>query len=170
MSMDFAGKVYNEYGKFTFEAAISPKRLMVDDYVVKSLDWKSVPYGKKHKNKVPNDKRGIYAFVIRHPSKVLPPHGYVLYIGIVGKSSDRSLRERYQDYLNRGKNQKRWNIKTMIETWKDVLQFFYAPVEDEFSSSNLQKLEKQLNTALVPCFVLEDLDADVKEMRKAWKR
>ena len=34
------------------------------------------------------------------PSEILSPHGYVLYIGIAGRRSDRALRERYKDYLN----------------------------------------------------------------------
>ena len=168
-TIDFANRAYEDYGKFEFKVAISPKRLKADDYVVESLDWKSIPYGEAHKNKVPNGKRGIYAFVICHPSKVLPQHGYVLYIGIAGKNSNRSLRERYKDYLNDRKVLKRARIARMIGTWHEVLRFFFAPVGDEISSNDLQKLEKQLNTALVPTFSVADLDAGVKEERRAFK-
>ena len=169
LTNDFANRAYEEYGKYILDVVISPKRLKADDYVVVSLDWKSVPYGKEHKDEVPNDKRGIYAFVICHPSKVLPQHGYVLYIGIAGRNSNRSLRKRYKDYLNDKKVRKRARIARMIGTWQDVLRFFYAPVGDGVSSGDLQELERQLNAAFMPTFSAGDFDADVKELRRAFK-
>ena len=60
---------------------------------------------------------------------VLPPHEYILYIGIAGYNSQRSLRERYKDYLNAKKVIKRAKIARMIGTWHEVLRFFFAPVE-----------------------------------------
>ena len=164
-----ADPAYEVYGKFEFKASISPKRLKVSEYVVKSLDWKSIPYGEEHKNEVPDDKRGIYAFVICHPSKVLPQHGYVLYMGIAGKNSNRSLRRRYQDYLSIGSLRKRPPIDDMVRRWRDALWFFFAPVGCEISSDDLQKLEIQLNTALTPTYVQRDLDATVGRGKRLWQ-
>lgn len=72
----------------------------------------------------------------------LPPHGYILYIGIAGRNSDRSLQERYKDYLNTPKVVKRDRIARMIGNWHNILCFFYAPIEDGVSSEELQELEK----------------------------
>ena len=43
LTIDFADKAYEDYGRFMLDVAISPKRLKVDDYVVTSLNWKSIP-------------------------------------------------------------------------------------------------------------------------------
>ena len=57
----------------------------------------------------------------------------------------------------------------MIGTWHNVLRFYFAPVEDDVSTEDLQEIEKQLNTALMPTFSEGDLEADVKKKRGMWK-
>lgn len=50
----------------------------------------------------------------------------------------------------------------MIGTWHKVLRFYFAPIEDDVTSDDLQVFEKQLNTALLPVFSEGDLDAGTK--------
>ena len=57
----------------------------------------------------------------------------------------------------------------MIGTWHEVLRFYFAPVEDDVSTEDLQEIEKQLNTALMPSFSKGDLEADAKKKRSAFK-
>ncbi len=51
-----------------------------------TLTWDSILYGEEEIEKIPDDKRGIYAFIVCHNSNALPPHGYILYIGIAGSN------------------------------------------------------------------------------------
>jgi len=148
---------------------LSAKQMMREDYILSELDWKSISYGDKELRKIPKNKRGVYAFSICQNSDILPPHGYVLYVGIVGKRSDRTLRDRYMDYLNEDKVKKRPRIKRMIGTWHRVLRFHFAPVREDLSSADLEQLERQINTALAPPFSEQDLEAEVKEERKAFR-
>ena len=78
------------------------------------------------------------------------------------------LRERYKDYLNGKKIMKRKKIAFMIGNWHQLLRFFYAPVDDAFSTEDLQKLELQLNTALLPPYSDRDMIAEVRDMRRAF--
>lgn len=165
---DFANRASEQIGRYRIEFTLSPSELMADNYDCNQLSWYSIEYGEAEIHKVPNDKRGVYAFVVCQPSDVLPPHGYVLYIGIAGKESNRTLRERYRDYLNSKKIMKRSKIAMMIGNWHEVLRFFYAPVDDALSSEDLQKLEMQLNTALLPPYSERDMVAEVREMRRAF--
>ena len=143
---------------------------MENKYVIPSLDWRSIKFDEEAElSNVPNDKRGVYAFVVEQRSAVLPPHGYVLYIGIAGRDSSRSLRERYKDYLNQKKVMKRVRIARMIGTWYQVLRFVFAPVGDDISSNELKILECQLNTALMPPFAEGDLEAETKQKRRAFR-
>lgn len=167
--VDFANQMHGEIGKFTVAVTLSPEKLMAGNYCVGELSWESVRYGEDECNEVPNDRRGVYAFAICHEDGVLPPYGCVLYIGIAGHNSNRSLRQRYKEYLNAKKVCKRDRIARMIGTWHKVLRFYYAPVDDDMASENLQKLERQLNTALLPVFAEGDLDADVKRKRRAFR-
>ncbi len=141
---------------------------MANDQVVNQLTWSSIKYGDAEVHKVPDDKRGVYAFAICQPSKLLPPHGYVLYIGIAGKDSNRPLRERYKDYLNGKRVMKRKKIAFMIGNWHQVLRFFYAPVDEAVSTEDLQRLEIHLNTALLPPYSDRDMVAEVRDMRRAF--
>ena len=165
---DFANKVANEIGKYTVSVTLSPEKMMSGNYVIPTLSWESICFGDEELDRVPNDKRGIYAFAVCHKDEVLPPHGYVLYIGIAGRNSERPLRDRYRDYLNVKKVMKRAGIALMIGTWKQVLRFYFAPVGDEVSSEDLIALEQQLITALMPPYSVGDLDADTRQKRRAF--
>ena len=167
--VDFAEQGNKEIRGLMVSVILSPEKLKRDNYVLGTLNWDSIVYNNAAEiDKIPNDKRGLYAFVVSHPDNVLPPHGYVLYIGIAGKNSKRSLRERYKDYLNAKKVLRRAGIARIIGTWHEVLRFYFAPIEDSVSTEDLQELEKQLNTALVPPFSRGDLEADTKRKRGAF--
>ncbi|MCY3624438.1 MAG: hypothetical protein OXH71_03565 [Candidatus Dadabacteria bacterium] len=169
--IDFTNEATKEIAKYKRDFILSQPKMIKKDkkYIISTLDWNSVSYGPAEVNKVPNDKRGIYAFAICQKSAVLPPHGYILYIGIAGRDSKRSLRKRYKDYLNEHEVRKRDGIARMIGTWHKVLRFFFAPVDDNVSSDDLKKLEQQLNTALMPPFSINDLEADTKRKIRAFK-
>ena len=168
LPIDFANRASQDIGRFRITFTLSPTQMMTDDYVVNQLTWYSIKYGKAQINEVPDDKRGVYAFVICQPNMILPSHGYVLYIGIAGKNSNRPLRERYKDYLNSKRIMKRTKIAFMIGNWHKILRFYYAPIDDVVSTDDLQRLELQLNTALLPPFSDRDMVADVRDMRRAF--
>ena len=155
--VDFANQATAEIANFKVSVTLSPEQLMANEYAIPALVWDSISYGEAELDKVPGDRRGVYVFAVCQNNNVLPPHAYVLYIGIAGRDSERSLRERYRDYLNQRKVIKRAGIARMIGTWHQVLRFFFAPVDDAVSSETLQTLEKQLNTALMPPFSEGDL-------------
>ena len=167
--IDFANEATTEIAKFTVPVIMSPDKMMTGQYAVPTLVWESVSYGDEELDKIPNDRRGVYAFAVCHNDSVLPPHGYILYIGIAGRNSKRPLRERYKDYLNERKVKKRVRIARMIGTWHPVLRFFFAPVGDEVSNEQLKTLEQQLNTALMPPFSEGDLEAETRQKRRAFR-
>jgi hypothetical protein len=167
--IDFANDVTKEIAKYTLSITLSPDKIRATEPAIPDLDWDSISYGEAELAKVPNDKRGVYAFAVCHLSDVLPPHTYVLYIGIAGRDSDRPLRDRYRDYLNEKKVIKRSRIARMIGTWHEVLRFFFAPVGDDISSDDLKIIEQRLNTALMPPFSEGDLEADTKRKRRAFR-
>ena len=167
--IDFANEATYEIAKFRVPFVMRPDAMMKDQYDVPTLAWDSVTYGDEELDKVPDDRRGVYAFAVCHADDVLPPHGYILYIGIAGKNSERPLRDRYKDYLNEKKVKKRERIARMIGTWHSVLRFFFAPVDDEVSNEALQTLERQLNTALMPPFSEGDLEAETRQKRRAFR-
>lgn len=167
---DFANEANREIGNFRVDITLSPDKMQRDDYEVDELNWASIHFGDEEEiNMIPDDKRGIYALSICHPNAVLPPNGCIIYIGIAGRRSNRTLRERYKDYLNEKHMQKdRPALAYAIGTWQAVLRFFFAPVDDELSSADLEKLEEKINTALMPPYSFGDLEADIKRKKKAF--
>lgn len=166
--IDFTDRAHSELGRYMIEFTLPPDHIKKGGMALAALDWKSINYGDAELDQVPDNKRGIYAFAVHHPSALLPPHGYILYIGIAGRDSKRALRDRYRDYLNPKKVMKRAHIARMIGDWHPVLKFFFAPIGDNISTKTLQKLEEQLNTALLPPFSRGDLEASTKEMKRAF--
>lgn len=166
--IDFANDVNREIASYASDIILNPDRLLADDFAIPRLNWYAVSYGEDELDLVPDDKRGIYAFAVRIDNQIFPPHGYILYIGIAGRNSNRSLRERYRDYLNPKKIIKRAGIARMIGNWHRVLQFIFAPVDDTVTTEDLQLLETQLNTALIPPYSVQDIDAEIRKLRRAW--
>ena len=133
------------------------------------LDWNSIKFDDDSQiNNIPDDKRGVYAFVVAADSLPLPTHGYIMYIGIAGRQSERSLRDRYRDYLDTNHILKRPKVMRMVATWHDVLRFFFAPVDNQITSEQLESLERTLNAAWMPPCVEQDVDATTRAMRKAF--
>jgi len=133
------------------------------------LHWNSVKFDDpKQIDKIPDDRRGIYAFVVAAGNQPSPPHGYIMYIGISGVRGERSLRARYRDYLDTAKVLKRPKLMRMVATWHDVLRFFFAPVNNDMTLADLKSLEQMLNTAWMPPCVEQDLDATTRTMRRAF--
>ena len=168
--IDFANEATAEIAKFTVAVTLSPDSMTTTEHIPNPLAWNSVSYGNEERNRVPADKRGVYAFAVSMNNGKLPPHGYILYMGIAGKDSERSLRARYGDYFSPSKVRKRPRIARMIGTWHQVLHFFYAPVDDDVSNDELKALEIRLNTALMPPFSEGDLEAEIKQKRRAFAR
>lgn len=133
------------------------------------LHWSSIKFNDATQiHNIPDDMRGIYAFVVAAESPFLPTHGYIMYIGIAGFRSKRSLRARYQDYLDTKRVLDRPNVMGMVATWHDVLRFFFAPVDNQVTSEQLEALECTLNSAWMPPYVDRDVDATTRKMRKAF--
>lgn len=168
--IEFSDMAIQEIAKYELSFILNVENITTENYSVGALNWDSIKYGEAELQRVPNDKRGVYAFVVclHEFDYILPTHGYIMYIGISGRRSARPLRERYREYLNQTKILRRRHIARMIGTWHKVLRFFFAPVDDDVSSDDLMALEKQLNTALLPPFSKADLDADTKAKRGAF--
>ena len=167
--VDFANAAAADIAKYEVSFILNEGNILAGGQDFAALAWDSIRYGPDELERVPNDKRGVYAFAVCQPSDVLPPHGYILYIGIAGRKSNRPLRQRYRDYLNAKKVIKRERIARMIGTWHETLRFYFAPVDDDFSSEQLTLLERQLNTALIPPFSEGDLEAGTRRKRRAFR-
>ena len=156
-------------GQFAVTFMLSPPLLSPIGSKLPALVWDWVPYGREQASKVPNDKRGVYAFVIATADTSVPTHGYVCYIGIAGRKSNRSLRARYGDYLNEKAIAKRRHIAHLIGKWHQVLKFYFAPVNDDVTSEDLQLIERNLNDAFMPPFSRKDFSATIGGKRKAFR-
>lgn len=132
-----------------------------------SLTWQSIQFNPANKGAVSN-KRGVYAFVVRHDDSNLPPHGYITYVGITGHSSARTLQARYEDYLREQRRPKRLAIHQMLVKWRDCIHFYYAEIDDTLI--DLSAIEKGLNSAIIPPFSSNDFDVDVRQAKGAWEK
>ena len=130
--------------------------------------WNSIRFDKNEIQSVPNDQRGLYAFIIADQRAFLPVHGYIMYIGIAGRDSDRSLRARYEDYFKQSEIERRPAVRRMIVTWHPILRFHFAPVDDNVPSTDLKAMERRLITAFLPPCCKDDIEADTMEMMAAF--
>ena len=167
---DFANEV-RELRGYEFNAILIPSK-MKQEFEIDKLDWDSIQFGIKTEiERIPNDRRGIYAFTIQIESEALPPHAYIVYIGIAGKQSEVSLRKRYRQYLSESYLIKeRPKLADAFGNWREVIRFYFAPVEEDFTSDQLETLEEQINEALVPPCSVGDFEADMRKKLKALRR
>jgi hypothetical protein len=109
------------------------------------LAWQQVKFGVPANN-LPDDKIGVYCFVIEPNIAQIPRCGLVVYIG----RARNSFRTRYENYLKeKDDSAGRPKVVVMLNLWKDHLTYYYAelPTPDECSAE-----ESRLLTAFVPEF------------------
>jgi hypothetical protein len=137
-----------------------------------ALDWQNVKFGTGTIDKVP-EQRGIYAFVVQFQDHAaaalrLPGHGYVMYAGITGERGvNRTLRDRFCDYLREINRGKRVQIWSMLNKWKDDFYFHYALVDQ---TTDLARLELALNDAIIPPYVTNDFSAAIRPLARVLRR
>lgn len=93
-------------------------------------------------SKVPNDKGGIYAFLIK-PEIIPGLHMYIMYIGRARKKNGFSLQKRCKDYLT----DTRVKVAYMREMWGKELYFYYMPLEDD---DLIERVERELIRVIIP--------------------
>ena len=157
-----------EFKAYEIEFVLNTQKILSLDAAENPLTWNSIKFGAEEKENVPNDKGGVYAFVISHQRNFLPPNGYIMYIGITGENSNRSLRDRYGEYLMTSQVKRRPQITRMIVQWHPILRFHFAPVADDFPSEQLRALEKRLITAFMPPCCKNDMTADTRRKKAAF--
>lgn len=109
------------------------------------LNWNKVRFTASNATSIPNDKTGVYSFVVEAEIAQHPACSYLLY---VGKVKDQNLRNRYRQYLQAERAWKtRPHIAHMIRKWSDNLWFYYAEVSD---TKVINQLEEDLITAFLP--------------------
>lgn len=129
------------------------------------LTWQKLRFGATNHGAVPKE-RGIYAFTVELEPSQMPMHGYLLYVGITGDTSDANLYKRYAQYLRQRKNKDgRPRMYIALENWADDLFFNFVPLPSP--SVNLAKLEKDLINAVKPPVNITDFDAEIMAVRKA---
>ena len=121
--------------------------------------WRSVRFDSSEAKKVPNDKHGIYTFVLCPDVAEHPMNHFVLY---VGKAQKTTLRQRFQHYFQEMKKVKRAHICYALNKYDGYLQFCFTPIEMQTSVGDL---EEMLLEALIPPFN-EEFPATVSQVIK----
>lgn len=162
MSYDFV-KLAEELEDFRLRFCLSPKQWAACTYT-SQLQWRSVPFKKAERIKVPKS-RGLYAFVVRPNVAAVFEHGYLVYIGQTGHITNRTLNDRFDDYFQPSQIRKRPKLAWMMSKWQDHLLFYYVDLD---ATPDLKVIETGLNDALLPPFVTGDFSPKIRRAVKAF--
>lgn len=127
------------------------------------LSWSVVKFDESEKEQVPDDRQGVYTFVVKPGIANHPECAYLLY---VGKTEKQGFRKRFTQYFSEKNDPKgREPVKMMLGLWKEHLWFCYAPIDD---IQQIDSIEKSLIDAFVPPINQEYRGTLGKAMR-AWR-
>jgi hypothetical protein len=131
-----------------------------------TFTWSKERFRAASKTKIPQE-RGLYIFTVELSPSPLPQHGYIMYAGITGDTSDnRNLRLRFCDYLRQLKNEDgRPAVFYMLKNWSKDLFFNFVPLPDK--TVDLALLEQELLKAIIPPINIRDLGAEITSIKKA---
>ena len=111
------------------------------------LKWKRVKFSVSGVSKLPDNKQGLYSFLVQPKVGGHPAISYLLYIG---ETTKQTLKERCSDYLPEAKRKKaRVPIRSMIRKWPNHLWLYFAVVDDV---TLIKQLEEDLIKAFIPPF------------------
>jgi hypothetical protein len=129
------------------------------------LEWKRLRFSEESHASVPRE-RGIYVFTIELAPSKLPLHGYILYVGITGDTSEQDLHKRYARYLLDYKNAEgRPAVCYMLDNWWGDLFFNFVPMPNK--NIDLARIEKAFINAVMPPVNKRDLEARISAPRSA---
>ena len=128
------------------------------------LNWIHSKFDRASVRQIPDDKIGVYAFVLE-PNIANLNVGYLLYIG---ETRNQNFRTRFRQYLRhqREVKTKRPLVKQMLTIWPDHLNFYYSPIDDR---DIIQSIEEKLIAAFKPPVCLR-YPATVREAFKILDR
>jgi len=164
MPLDFVQET-DDLKSFAMRFVLSPQQWATFNSPI-GLTWQRVKFDRLNSENVPNTT-GIYAFAVEYPDSQLPPHGYVMYIGITKSDGGGNLRKRYQQYLNEKRVLKRPKIHYMLNKWSQQLYFHYAVVTDPVC--DVRGLEQQLCDAMIPPCNKNDFSARIRRQVQAFR-
>jgi hypothetical protein len=111
------------------------------------LTWKKVQFNKAGLEKLPQDKPGLYVFIVQ-PN--IAGHKAINFLLYIGETTKQSLRDRCTSYLfEASKSKARVPIRSMIRKWPDHLWLYFAIVDDV---SIIKQVEEDLIKAYIPPF------------------
>ena len=164
MPLDFVQET-DDLKSFAVRFVLSPRQWGTFACSI-ALAWQRVKFDRLNVTAVPK-ATGIYAFAVENPGLQLPPHGYVMYIGITRNDGGGSLRKRYKQYLNERRVLKRPKIHYLLNKWSQQLYFYYAVVTDP--TFNIRGLEQQLCDAMIPPCNINDFSAMIRRQVRAFR-
>lgn len=112
-----------------------------------SLAWRAVRFQRANVNRVPNNAKGIYTFVVKPGIANHPSCAYLMY---VGKAEKQMLRGRFSQYFaekDEGEASRRPHVTEMLLKWDKFLWFYYAEISD---ATKIKRVEDELLTAYLP--------------------
>ncbi|MBB4126706.1 hypothetical protein GGR77_001996 [Xanthomonas translucens] len=113
-----------------------------------TLTWSKLRFSEANRSNIPKE-RGLYAFTLAHEPSGFPSHGFIMYIGITGDTSNATLRTRYSQYLaNLRRGNGRPKVYGMLSRWDGDLFFNFVPVPDK--NVSLTAIEDELLAAVLP--------------------
>lgn len=164
MPLDFVQET-DDLKSFAIRFVLSPKQWATFQCPT-PLTWHRVKFERLNATAVPK-ATGIYAFAVEYPGFQLPPHGYVMYIGITKRDGGGNLRKRYRQYLHEKRVLKRAKVYYMLNKWSQHLYFHYAVVTDP--TLDIRGLEQQLCDAMIPPCNKNDFSAMIRRQVQAFR-
>jgi hypothetical protein len=130
------------------------------------LNWQKTRFDEANLASIPKE-RGIYTFTIELSPAKLPPHGYILYVGITGDISDANLYKRYNQYLLKLKSDdgRRPAVSYMLWNWRNHLFFNFVPLPNK--KVDLAKIERAFINSVMPPVNQMDFTAEIQAARTA---
>lgn len=126
-----------------------------------SLSWNTYAFSEEAVSSIP-EKPGVYAFLIQPRVANNLNTSYLIYIGM----TDRTLRERFKEYLGEIKNKSgRPKIVYWFESYADYIYFSCTPVDPP---DTLERLEEELIKAFIPP-ANDMIPADVGRVVRAFR-
>lgn len=125
---------------------LSPPRWQSCNLPVR-LTWRAVRFERANMNRVPNNAKGVYTFVVKPGIADHPSCAYLMYVGKAERQVLRSRFSQYFDEKDKGETSRRPHVTEMLLKWEGFLWFYYAEISD---TTKIKPVEDELLAAYLP--------------------
>lgn len=111
------------------------------------LQWRPVKFDAANATQVPDNRRGVYSFLVKPDIASHADVAYLIYVGKVERQFFRARFLQYVGHFKKGENSNWYHVASFLHKWQGHLWFYWAEIPQQ---NQIDATETTLISSFLP--------------------